>query len=95
MKATGIVRRLDKLGRLCLPMELRRQMKIGNEDCVEFFMEGDSIVIRKFDAAGDLLQILEGTERSIRLQEYMAPEKTGALLIKLEEMKAIAAGGKA
>lgn len=94
MKATGIVRRVDHLGRVCLPKELRRTLKISKEECVEFFTEGDSIVVRKFDAAGDLLQILEGAERSIRLQEYLEPGKVSALLRKLDEMKAIAEGGR-
>lgn len=94
MKATGIVRRIDRLGRLCLPAELRRTLKLSKEECVELFTEGNSIVIRKYDAAADLEQILESTERSIRTQEYMEPEKVSALLTKLDEMKKIAAGGK-
>ena len=39
MKATGIVRRVDNLGRLYLSAELRRTLKIGKDDCVEFFAE--------------------------------------------------------
>ena len=51
------------------------------------------LILRKYDAAADLQQILESTERSIRLQEYMEPDKVGPLLQKLEEMKVIANGG--
>ena len=40
MKATGIVRRIDHLGRIVLPIELRRKMEIGTEETLEFFVEG-------------------------------------------------------
>ena len=94
MKATGIVRKLDHLGRVVLPAELRRTTKIGEKDCVELFVDGDSIVLRKYDAAADLEQILENTEKSIRLQDYLEPDLTPALLAKVEEMKAIVANGR-
>lgn len=51
MKATGIVRRIDELGRVVLPIELRRTMNLEVRDPVEIFMEGDSIVLRKYEAA--------------------------------------------
>lgn len=94
MKATGIVRKLDSLGRVIIPMELRRTMKLSKHDCVEFFTEEGRIVMRKYDATTDLQQILEDTERSIQLQDYMEPGMTAALISKLEEMKAIVKGGR-
>ena len=48
MKATGIVRKLDRLGRLVIPMELRRVMNINDKDPVEIFVEGNDIILRKF-----------------------------------------------
>ncbi len=51
MKATGIVRRIDELGRVVLPIELRRTMNLSVRDPVEIFIEGESIVLRKFEAA--------------------------------------------
>ena len=51
MKATGIVRKIDELGRVVLPIELRRTMNLEVRDPVEIFMEGDSIVLRKYEAA--------------------------------------------
>lgn len=47
MKTTGIVRRLDSLGRVVPPMEMRRALGIGDRDAIEFTLEGDAIVIRK------------------------------------------------
>ena len=50
MKSTGIVRRLDELGRVSLPIELRRTLGIdaNDRDAVEIFVEGDKIILRKY-----------------------------------------------
>lgn len=48
MKATGIVRRLDNLGRVVLPMELRRTLGINEGDPMEVFVDGDRIVLKKY-----------------------------------------------
>ena len=50
MKSTGIVRRIDDLGRVVLPIELRRTLNLEVRDPVEIFIEGDAIVLRKYDA---------------------------------------------
>ena len=47
MKATGIVRRIDDLGRVVIPKEIRRQLKIGESDPVEIFLSGNGEVILK------------------------------------------------
>lgn len=49
MKATGIVRNIDELGRLTLPKELRSTMKIQRKDPLEIYVEGDCIIIRKYE----------------------------------------------
>ena len=51
MKATGIVRKVDELGRIVLPMELRRTLNIGKEDPVEIFVDDDKIILRKYEPA--------------------------------------------
>lgn len=48
MKATGIVRKLDKLGRIVLPKELRRTMSIDTGTPIEIYSSPDSIVLTKF-----------------------------------------------
>ncbi|MDN5294111.1 MAG: AbrB family transcriptional regulator, transcriptional pleiotropic regulator of transition state [Eubacteriales bacterium] len=48
MKATGIVRPVDELGRVVLPKELRRIMNINEKDGMEIFVEGDKIILRKY-----------------------------------------------
>ena len=51
MKSTGIVRRVDELGRIVLPMELRRTLDIAEKDCLEIYMDGESIVLKKYQPA--------------------------------------------
>ena len=47
MKSTGIVRKVDELGRIVLPIELRRTLDISERDELEIFIEEDKIVLRK------------------------------------------------
>jgi len=52
MKATGIVRKIDDLGRIVLPKELRKTMNINVKDPLEIFVENDgSIVLKKYEPA--------------------------------------------
>lgn len=48
MKSTGVVRKVDELGRIVLPMEIRKVLDIKEKDAVEIFTDGDSIVLRKY-----------------------------------------------
>lgn len=48
MKTTGIIRRIDELGRIVIPKELRKNLKIKNGDSLEIFLEGDDIILKKF-----------------------------------------------
>jgi len=49
MKSTGIVRKVDELGRIVIPMELRRTLGIDIKDPLEIFTEGDKIVLAKYE----------------------------------------------
>lgn len=48
MKSTGYVRKLDMLGRLVVPMEIRKTLDINENDKLEFYVENSSIIIKKF-----------------------------------------------
>ena len=48
MKSTGIVRRVDELGRVVLPIELRRTLEIEERDQLEIMLEDDRIILRKY-----------------------------------------------
>ena len=49
MKSTGIVRKVDELGRIVLPIELRRTLDIAERDELEIYMDNDRIVLQKFE----------------------------------------------
>lgn len=49
IKSTGIVRRLDTLGRVVLPIEVRRQKDLEEKDPIEIFVDGDYILLRKYE----------------------------------------------
>ena len=49
MKSTGIIRKVDELGRIVLPIELRRTLDIAERDELEIYMENDRIVLQKFE----------------------------------------------
>lgn len=49
MKSTGITRKVDELGRIVLPIELRRTLDIEEKDALEIYVEGSSIILRKYE----------------------------------------------
>ena len=48
MKATGIVRKVDELGRIVLPVEMRRTLDIAEKDALEIYVEGTSVILKKY-----------------------------------------------
>ena len=51
MKSTGIVRQMDHLGRVVLPIELRRTLDIHEKDALEIYVDEDSIILKKYEPA--------------------------------------------
>ena len=51
MKATGIVRPVDPLGRVVIPVELRRNLGINTDDSLEVFVDGEFIMLKKYEPA--------------------------------------------
>ena len=49
MKSTGIVRKVDELGRVVIPIELRNKFDIKIKDPIEIFVDGSSIVLKKYE----------------------------------------------
>ena len=49
MKSTGIVRKVDELGRIVIPIELRNQFEIAEKDPIEIFVDGSSIILKKYE----------------------------------------------
>ena len=49
MKSTGVIRAVDKMGRVVIPKEIRRQLKVENDvDSFEIYMDGDKVVLKKY-----------------------------------------------
>lgn len=51
MKSTGIVRRVDELGRIVIPIELRRTLDIDIKDSLEIYVDGEQIMLKKYERA--------------------------------------------
>jgi transcriptional pleiotropic regulator of transition state genes len=51
MKSTGIVRKVDELGRIVLPIELRRTLEVAEKDALEIYVDGEQIILKKYQPA--------------------------------------------
>ncbi|MDO4539606.1 MAG: AbrB/MazE/SpoVT family DNA-binding domain-containing protein [Syntrophomonadaceae bacterium] len=51
MKSTGVVRKVDELGRVVIPIELRRTMGIEERDALEIYVDGEKIILKKYEPA--------------------------------------------
>jgi len=51
LKSTGIVRKVDELGRVVLPIELRRTLCIAEKDALEIYVDGQNIILKKYEPA--------------------------------------------
>lgn len=49
MKSTGIVRKVDELGRVVIPIEIRNQFNIAEKDPIEIYVDGSSIILKKYE----------------------------------------------
>jgi len=51
LKSTGIVRKVDELGRVVIPIELRRTLQIEEKDSLEIYVDGEHIILKKYEPA--------------------------------------------
>lgn len=58
MKETGILRRIDELGRIVVPKEIRKKLKIREGDNLDIFVSEDNVILRKYSPLNDLEAIL-------------------------------------
>lgn len=65
MKPTGIVRRIDNLGRIVIPMEIRRTFQIREGDPIEIFCGSDVIMLQKYDMSRSVLDRVKKLSDSI------------------------------
>ena len=65
MKATGIVRRIDELGRVVIPKEIRRTLRIKEGDPLEIFTDRDELTLKKYSPIATLEGFSEATAKSL------------------------------
>ena len=58
MKSTGITRRIDDLGRIVIPKEIRKNLRIKENEVLEIFIDNDEIILKKFSSFDDMEKIL-------------------------------------
>lgn len=57
MKALGVVRRIDDLGRIVIPKEIRRNFKINEGDSIEIFVDNNGIILKKYSLLDDMVEV--------------------------------------
>ncbi|MED3542106.1 AbrB/MazE/SpoVT family DNA-binding domain-containing protein [Bacillus toyonensis] len=90
MKATGIVRKVDNLGRIVIPKETRKTLQVETSDALEFFVEEDAIVLQKYTPNGTCPITGEISSRNVKLvggKLTLSPEGLKQLLAELEQYK--------
>ena len=80
MKSTGIVRRLDELGRLVIPIEIRNKLNITERDPIEIYVDGSNIILNKYEGTC----IFCGNNKN--LTEYKAKNICSSCLKKLSNV---------
>ena len=83
MKSTGIVRRVDELGRVVIPIELRRTLDIEEKDALEIFVDGEKIILKKYNPADVFTGTLED------LIEYKGKKISKSTIIELARIAGI------
>ena len=82
MKSTGIVRRLDELGRITLPIELRRNFDVNERDPLEIFVDDDKIIFKR----NIILQIFFTGEDMDDLIDYKGKKVSRKSIIELAKL---------
>lgn len=87
MKATGIVRRIDDLGRIVIPIEIRRDMNIRDGDPLEIFVDKNGeVILKKYSALGEMHGFAESIVHSVQ-------EATQQLVIMTDRDQVVAVSG--
>lgn len=95
MKATGIVRRVDDFGRIALPKEIRRLMKIHENTALEIYLEDqDKIILQKYDYTGEIETGITSLKSLIIANGELPNDLSTQLNAKINEMNDILKGWK-
>jgi len=85
MKSTGIVRKVDELGRVVLPIELRRNLNINEKDSLEIFVDDDKIILKKYEPCdiftGNMDDLIEYMGKKVSKESILEMAKIAKLKI--------------
>ena len=84
MKATGIVRRVDD-GRIVIPEEIRKMLIIPDGQPMELFVEGDSVIFKKYDFLAESRCVIKNAMNFVRENPDLGIEKRNEVLAKMNE----------
>lgn len=87
MKSTGIVRRVDELGRVVIPIELRRTLGIQEKDALEIYVQDNSIVFKKYQTDKTCLVTGESSDDNLSLADgkiIINPEIAQKIMIEIQ-----------
>jgi transcriptional pleiotropic regulator of transition state genes len=84
MKTTGIVRKVDELGRVVIPMELRKALSIKEKDPLEIFVDGSHIILQKYKAHNECMITGEVTPQNREYAKGIVLSPRGAEILKHE-----------
>ncbi|MFJ7951569.1 AbrB/MazE/SpoVT family DNA-binding domain-containing protein [Lysinibacillus sp. NPDC096418] len=90
MKSTGIVRKVDELGRLVIPKELRRTLGINERDSLEIYTDDDKIILKKFKSNMECAVTGEVSDDNYILNNgtlILSPEGAKKLIAEIERTK--------
>ena len=86
MKSTGIVRKVDELGRVVLPIELRRNLDIQEKDALEIVVDDEKIILKKYQPAdiftGSMNDLIDYKGKKVSKQTIIEMAKIAGLEIK-------------
>ncbi|MES9670556.1 AbrB/MazE/SpoVT family DNA-binding domain-containing protein [Bacillus pseudomycoides] len=88
MKSTGVMRKLDPLGRIVIPMELRRTLAIQEKTPLEIYVEGEKIILKKYEANGACAITGEVSDKNISLANgkiTLSPEGAKLLIKEVQQ----------
>lgn len=82
MKSTGIARKIDELGRIVLPIELRRTLDLAEKDTLEIYVDGNQIMLKKYQPA---CLFCDGTDGLLNYKEKKVCAKCLRMLAEIPE----------
>jgi len=89
MKATGIIRRIDDLGRVVIPKEIRRTLSIREGDPFEIVIHNDMVCYKKYTPETEYLNTIERMLINLTEDVDVTPDKKEVLILKIEEIIAL------